>query len=417
MVRQHSLRNPRRAPRSLPTALRRVGIRPVLMPLAIFSLISSSFVAIAPTQVRAAGDYTIFAGTTSCPSDSKQFDWEGSNSAVTGSIHSNAGIFVSGNNHTTSGTATYAAACGASVSGTGNLFGTDATPSPAAIQTMPEYPIPTCAPEKTFTGDKNLTEEAVDGQLSGAYCVTGGKLDLSGPVSGTVTLYSDREIVISGGGVDLEPLPTGILLHSTLAGPDAITVSSSNSSLLGIIFARYGEAEISGQNVVAGCIAGDTVKLHGSDHVFVGCGGVSNEPPGGGNDPNNTPGGGNDPNNTPGGGNDPNNTPGAGDDPSNNPGGTGSPNSPGGSDNSTNPGGSGSPNTPGGNTSQPTGSNPAGAGGDSNQATLGPSAQGQPGAIPNTSMASSTSGWLTAVGLFLVAMALSLRPRLGSSRA
>lgn len=215
--------------RRVPAALARITLRPVVMPLAIAFLFTGSLVGIGAQSVRAApAAYTIFATSTLCP-DNKQFDWEGSTSHVFGSVHSNAGLFVSGNAHTTTGSATYAAACGVSVSGDGNAFGPSVTASPAPFQAPPIYPAPTCTPDKTFTGNKNIAEEAVAGVLSGVYCVLGGKLDLSGPVSGSVTLYSDGAIVLSGSGLNLTPFANGVLVHSTLAGPDALTVSSSSS--------------------------------------------------------------------------------------------------------------------------------------------------------------------------------------------
>lgn len=231
---------------------------------------------ILPNTVREAeatcsDGYALWADSMS---GSTIMDWSGSDNHVTGNVHSNRDIVLSGSDNVIVGAVEYVTSF--EDEGDANVY-----PFPVQVSTdsMPvTYDISAYQPggAAATMAQQDGKYEYVDGdfevsdgnvQLDGLYYVTGKAILSGSDLYGTMTIVAAEEIELSGSDHNFEPYSNGLLLFSDRAGREelAIRISGSNSVLPGIIYAPNAQIEVSGStDEFAGGLYGHTLKLSGS---------------------------------------------------------------------------------------------------------------------------------------------------------
>jgi hypothetical protein len=201
-------------------------------------------------------------------------DWSGGGTHVTGKVHSNRDILLSGSDNVITGVVEYVTSF--SDEGDGNQYPPPVQVSPGIMPVS--YNIADYQPggAAAVAAEQEGRYHYIDGdfevsdgnvQLDGLYFVT-GQVKLSGSeLYGEVTIVAQREIEISGSQQNFTPYSGGLLLfseRSAQSGP-AIKISGSDSALPGIIYAPFAQIEVSGStNSFAGGLYGRTLRLNGS---------------------------------------------------------------------------------------------------------------------------------------------------------
>ncbi len=248
---------------------------------AIFTLPGVPFVYVdavaTATAVREPTLYSLFANHY-CPDSDPILDLPGSISTVTGAVHSNCNLKLSGSNNTFDGPMTYVG--DNPISGSGNICnGGPCNPGQTGTVPMPinyTFDDVPC----TYTNVTDLTSNSaywedpvtMTSLKPGVYCNATGKITLgSGDVEGTVT-FVGHEVSLSGSGYNLTPYWNGILLFGTGDSQSAIDASGSNGSWGGAMYAPNGQAKIAGSSglAIGGSVIADTIVLSGSDVSIVG---------------------------------------------------------------------------------------------------------------------------------------------------
>ncbi len=220
-------------------------------------------------QVTIKQTYGTWANSTS---HTEAIDWSGSNINVTGKIHSNDGIKVSGSVNTVNGTTTYVSSF--------NDSGSDNSYTPPPVQDeVKSFPVQYNLADYQPGGSEALAAQAegkyhyIDGNLEvsdsgvvldGLYYVT-GEVKLSGSaISGQFTIISEEDISqdISGSEFDCRAYSGDLLF---LSNGILLKMAGSNSYFEGVVYVPNGEIELSGsENTFNGSIFGNTVILSGS---------------------------------------------------------------------------------------------------------------------------------------------------------
>lgn len=239
-----------------------------------------------PVTVRAVArkstqDYAIFAGEGDCtdPSTESSIDWTGGSARISGKMHVNSGMKMSGSNNTFQKEVTYS--CTTRISGGGNTFaqGLNRTPPKEypIRHELRDFPCDFSGVGGFDVGANGPWWEGGDRSSRtlrpGVYCSEGGTLKLStSGVSGRVTFVSTGGIDLSGSKLDLQAYRADLLAFSTRSGDKAIKVSGSGGRWIGAVYAPAGEISISGSgNMVAqGGMIGRTVKVTGSSFTLQG---------------------------------------------------------------------------------------------------------------------------------------------------
>ena len=220
-------------------------------------------------------DLAIFAAQEGSAPDNV-LDWTGSGAIVTGNIHSNSDIRISGSNNQITGLAE--ANLGFNISGSGNTFGSQDAAAPICHIPVNLFPPQDFFAPYTFSFTGNVDLKTIDEvwldpptktMLKPGVYFTTGTLTLSGSgVTGNVTLIGD-EVKISGSDTTLTAFSNGVVLYGTGTSNQAVKVSGSDETFTGIIYAPNGGIDISGSNeAVAGGVVGQRVKLSGSSSTI-----------------------------------------------------------------------------------------------------------------------------------------------------
>ena len=263
--------------------------------------------------------YAIFGIGDKCSGGTRPVKIEGSGALVTGAVHSNGRIKVSGGSHEVQGIVTYV--CdppdinGSGHDSQGGLAEIEPRPTPLEPPDLAPYfaylaSPATCTFELTGSDElKNYPEFWVDGDpdsnqlLPGVYCSDDDIELKQSNVSGTVTFIADQKVKISGHDIILTAFVGGVLVFSAdykvewtgnngqwtgdmLAADGEIKVSGSDHSWTGDMYSADGEIKISGSDATwtgnlfapndkvevtgarataTGVLVGDEVKLNGSD--------------------------------------------------------------------------------------------------------------------------------------------------------
>jgi prepilin-type N-terminal cleavage/methylation domain-containing protein len=232
---------------------------------------TEDIIRIRPRSGAFARAWAIFAGQES-PEPDKIIHWSGSDSTVTGNIHSNSDIHISGSNNQVSGLAEAHLTFGGG--GEDNTFGqkvegADILPMPLNCGLTNYFQPYTFS----WAGDVNLNtiDEVWEDYPQkkklkpGVYYAT-GKIQLPGnDVSGNVTLIGDK-VHVAGSESSLTAYTNGVVIYATGTGSEAIKISGDEGTFSGVIYAANGLVDISGSDVtVDGSIIGLQVKLTGSE--------------------------------------------------------------------------------------------------------------------------------------------------------
>lgn len=215
----------------------------------------------------------------------KAIDWPGSNGDIIGGMHSNCGASVGGQFDTVQGRTTYNANC--TFNGGGNSFSPPAGTAPPDSSFPVSYTAASFACDVTVAGKLELKNYYSTGTtlIDGVYCATGASAEIvlaDNNVTGNVTLVVDRGnetcatgapegkgIYVSGQYFNLTAYhSTKVLMYSNVRKPPAVEISGSNGTWSGLIVARCGHVEISGQStstVGGGSIIAQTVLIAGSN--------------------------------------------------------------------------------------------------------------------------------------------------------
>lgn len=220
-------------------------------------------------------DYAIFNG-----SSITELAIKGSKSTVTGNVHSNSSISVSGNGHTFNGDMT--ACTGISL---GNATVTGTTNPTATFQDMPVIGFNTYASQanQIYNTDVSLTGDVT---IDGIWLVN-GNCSISGlRVSGNGILLVTGEIQIAG-SLEYNTYPTAYMLIDGTMGiispgdilalysQTNIRISGVNSNISGTMYAPNGQIRIDGSgNTFNGALianeiiwAGTKTTINGSYHI------------------------------------------------------------------------------------------------------------------------------------------------------
>ena len=237
-----------------------------------FANVPARAVAEATVVPGTSAPYAVLALDTNCQSN-EQILIPGSGSVITGAIHSNSDLQVSGSDNTfNSGPVTYS--CDVLVGGQNNTF--TSSPAKAPIVSLAQtYTYSSFPCTYTFTTNVNLQSHPEvwvgsnpsNKQLKdGVYCST-QDIQLSGQgISGNVTLVAADEVKISGSDFNLTAYYEDILAFSAASHGSAIDMSGSGGSWTGLIYAPDGAVKLQGSDnlSVSGSIVADQVIISGS---------------------------------------------------------------------------------------------------------------------------------------------------------
>ena len=244
-----------------------------------FADVPARAVAKQPVITITTKEYALFAETDSCSANNPLLI-SGSDNAVIGFVHSNSKIVVSGSDNSFNGPTTLN--CGFADSGANNTyipppeqqpnryFATNYTWSSFCFPGNPDLVIPI----QTQPTDLNSVPEAwVGGNESsnqlkdGVFCSTDDVVISGSGVSGNVTLVAGDEIKLTGSDFNLTAYDEDVLAFSSASHENAIDMSGSGGSWIGLIIAPNGRARVqgSGNLSVNGGVMAESVTVSGSD--------------------------------------------------------------------------------------------------------------------------------------------------------
>ena len=201
-------------------------------------------------------------------SDGKAIQWSGSGAQITGSVHSNGGISMSGSNNAVNGTVYYVskfAITGSSDHCTLSQQLPSVRPMPVHYDLSAYQPGGTAAQAagkyQYVNGNFSVSKSGM--VLDGLYYVK-GNVNLSGSnIRGTFTIVAEGTISISGSGLNCTAYSGDLLFFSN---GTSLSISGSNSTLGGIIYVPKGQINISGSgSKISGSLFGDRIALSGSN--------------------------------------------------------------------------------------------------------------------------------------------------------
>jgi len=237
---------------------------------------------------------SIFAGSTVCTGGACGQDLclNGNGNHISGSVHSNGAITISGDSTTSVGAVEYGSGCGThSISG-----GVVAASGPTATATQ-AYPLPYTLAD--FTSSCTYSQSSGNFNVStagswwqsgnwystgvlkpGVYCSTGGGgLQLSGSnISGNVTFVSDGPIQINGQTLNLTAFKNNVWLYTsaTTTSSNAIQLGSQDLTWTGAVFAPNGLIAANGTNFnISGSIIGNNIQIGATNWTMTAASGSS----------------------------------------------------------------------------------------------------------------------------------------------
>lgn len=211
--------------------------------------------------------WVIFAGARG---ENRVIDWKADGGRVSGDIHSNSDIRISGSGNRYQGIVE--ASQDIVDAGIDNAMAQKILGAPE-IWPLPIYDTSAITPTFFWEGDVNLAFEPDvwedyprNTQLKpGVYMAT-GRLQLPGyGVTGQVTFIAEK-VEILARNVNLTPYLNHFLIYAT--GSQA-KLSGDNNTYTGVIYTPRGEIRVSGRaSTVNGILIGDTVKVKADDIVL-----------------------------------------------------------------------------------------------------------------------------------------------------
>ncbi|QZY28123.1 Tad domain-containing protein [Nocardioides coralli] len=223
------------------------------------SQISSQLAAVANASCSTAVTLpALYADSTNC--GDKSFEWSGSNSTVTGGIHSNDEIKFGGNNNVF-GQGTYVDQV--KDSNKINWNPSASNPSKTSVRTMPATFNMADFRPTTDGGTRSTSEPNYkwysgnfthsSGTLAPGTYVANGNIILSGgTISGSYTFVAGGHVTISASGVNITAREQGLAAWgnrtSGCDNNEAFSLNGSNNTINGIMYAPNGWAKVEGSN-------------------------------------------------------------------------------------------------------------------------------------------------------------------------
>lgn len=240
----------------------------------------------------------IFADSQTCQNT---IQWSGANAVVTGNVHSNNDVLVSGQNNLINGDLSYVT----TIDGQSDKITYNPPPPDNPIQTYPlslpvvfdvedyapggekanqadafgQYYNCDCEMNSTWLSNQGLLTSSPPNNIlqDGLYYTTGNiNINTSNLIGNNITLVAEGTITITGASNDLLPFMDDLLLFtpleystsSNVCNTAVITIAGSSASWGGIIYAPNGLVEMSGsQSENAeywGSILANTIRLSGA---------------------------------------------------------------------------------------------------------------------------------------------------------
>jgi PKD repeat protein len=215
-------------------------------------------------NVQVIQKYAIWANSPNATA----IQWSGSGAQITGKVHSNGGISMSGSNNAINGTVYYVSKftiTGSSDHCTLSQQLPSVRPIPVHYDLSAYQPGGTAAQAagkyQYINGNFSVSKSGT--VLDGLYYVK-GNVSLSGSnIKGTCTIVAEGTITISGSGMNSSAYSGDLLFFSN---GTSLSISGSNSTLGGIIYAPNSQINISGSNdAIAGSLFGNKVAISGSN--------------------------------------------------------------------------------------------------------------------------------------------------------
>ncbi len=231
--------------------------------------------AVADCLSTSGGGFALFAGGDWCPSGKNMLQISGGTNIITGKIHSNDNIWVSGQDNEFNGGTTYVT----DIEEGDNDF----DPAPESSGELP-WPLEfdkvkyrdlaeSGQPEMYFlSGDMDWSYIAARG-AKGLFYATGKITFSAGGETAQVTLVSDTEVVISGSSNTLTPYMDNLLAFSTVVQPaddrcdkQGVSMNGSDNEWAGFIFAPTSNIKMDGStgNTLLGSLIGWSINVSGS---------------------------------------------------------------------------------------------------------------------------------------------------------
>jgi Flp pilus assembly protein TadG len=218
--------------------------------------------------------YAIFAINSDCASDGAVIG--GSLTSITGTVHSNSSVYVSGTDTTIDPAITYH--CSFKEDGSGHSYtreqkSTGVRNLPNALDGIDYDSFAPCT--FYFPNNVNLKAQSVIWQdpgktllVPGVYCFGRDMTLIGDNITGHVTFAAKGHITVSGSDHNLWAYhSSGILFYSeSSTGVDQISLNGADGSWSGITYAPYGDISLGGQGNLNydGGLVGQNVEVSGN---------------------------------------------------------------------------------------------------------------------------------------------------------
>jgi hypothetical protein len=220
--------------------------------------------------------YGMFAIESGKPLGTKVIDWSSGSWTVSGTIHTNSDIVMSGTSNVINGTVEDVS--GASPAGlTGKATLTPSSNNPVQSTVLPDpvnqtfaHYCPSTTSTATYhylTGNQNLASFVTNGAMeTGIYCVNGNINFAAGVTTlSDVTFVASGTMQITASDINFEPYAADKMLFFSdiTSNNTGLNISAAAGSWKGIAYAPHSTLQYSGgQNVVSkGSLVGWTIKM------------------------------------------------------------------------------------------------------------------------------------------------------------
>jgi Flp pilus assembly protein TadG len=246
-----------------------------------FETIDAAGRAVADCRSTSGGGFALFAGGNNCKALGKyQIEFSGGHNVIDGAIHSNDNIRFNGSDNTVDGETTYVSTL--ELGGSGNTFtpphhqdGTKGWPVTFLKATY------RALAEQSATDNYYFTTSPIDWAYitsrpnpNGLYYST-QKIDISGsgPVTYGLTLVSEKEVIIGGSNLTLNPYMDNLLAFSAVEQPlndrcdkEGVKMSGGSNHWKGFIYAPDSAIIMDGSSnsTLVGSLIGWAIKVSGS---------------------------------------------------------------------------------------------------------------------------------------------------------
>jgi hypothetical protein len=248
----------------------------IFLPILGINSLEAKAIAGARAKPAAGGGpgYGIFAIDPNQPKNSKVINWPGSSWTVSGTVHSNSDVSMSGSSNTINGSVEDVTGANPTGLKSATLNPSKNNPVQSTVLPDPVNKTPSDFYQGTtstatyhyVSGDTNLSSYMTNGVLqSGTYYVNGNinfATTMSQTVTSAVTLVATGSINISSANMNFNfaPYTGGMLFFANTSNSNGLTIAGSSGSWTGLAYAPHTNLQYSGSANVSG--AGSLVGWH-----------------------------------------------------------------------------------------------------------------------------------------------------------